>query len=98
MRRKKWTYEQIIEVLKAAEVPGASIKEVCRIYGVAPACFFRWRNKYEGLEACEARRLKDLEDENRRLKQILVSRDLELDAVQKLLRKNSQWHSNGGRP
>lgn len=98
MRRKKWKHDQILEVLKAAEAPGATIQEVCRVYGVAPACFYRWRNKYEGVEASEARRLKDLESENRRLRQILANRDLELDAIQRLLRKNSVRHSNGGRP
>ena len=98
MRRKKWKHEEVIEILNAAEAPGASIQEVCRVYGVGQSCFYRWRQKYEGLEVSEARRLKDLEDENRRLKQILANRDLELDAVQRLLRKNSLRHSNGGRP
>lgn len=97
MRRKRWTTEQILEVLRAAEKPGISILEVCRIYGVNQSCFYRWRQKYEGLRVGEARRLKELEDENRRLKQLLANRDLELDAVQHVLRKNSLGHSNGGR-
>lgn len=97
MRRKKWKQEQIIEILRAAEGPGMSIQEVCRIYGVGQSCFYRWRQKYEGLEVAEARRLKELEDENRRLKQLLANRDLEIDAIQRVLRKNSFGHSNGGR-
>ena len=98
MKRRKWKQEKIIEVLKAAESPGITVQEVCRIYGVGQSCFYRWRQKYEGLDASEARRLKELEDENRRLKQLLANRDLELDAVQRVLRKNSFRHGGGGKP
>lgn len=97
MKRKRWKTEQILEILKAAESPGITVQEVCRIYGTNQSCFYRWREKYEGLRVGEARRLKELEDENRRLKQLLANRDLELDAVQRVLRKNSLGHSNGGR-
>ena len=97
MKRRRWKQEQIIEVLKAAESPGITVQEVCRIYGVGQSCFYRWRQKYEGLDASEARRLKELEDENRRLKQLLANRDLEIDAVQRILRKNSFRHSSGGK-
>ena len=98
MRKKRWKQDQILEVLKAAEAPGASIEEVCRIYGVAGSCFYRWRQKYEGVEASKARQVKELEEQNRRLKELLATRDLELDAVQRLLRKNSYRHSSGGQP
>jgi putative transposase len=97
LKRKRWKTEQILEILKAAESPGITVQEVCRIYGVGQSCFYRWREKDEGLRVGEARRLKELEDENRRLKQLLANRDLELDAVQRGLRKNSLGHSNGGR-
>lgn len=98
MKHRKWKQEQILEILKAAEAPGVSVQEVCRIYGVGQSCFYRWRQKFEGLEIAEGRRVKELEDENRRLKQLLATRDLELDAVQRVLRKNSYRHSSGGRP
>lgn len=97
MRRKQWKTEQILQVLEAAKAPGITIKEVCRIYGVAETCFYRWRDKYDDMVADEARRLKELEDENRRLKQLLANRDLEVDALQRVLRKNSPGHSSGGR-
>jgi len=97
LKRRRFKQEQIIEVLKAAEAPGITVQEVCRIYGVGQSCFYRWRQKYEGLDASEARRLKELEDENRRLKQLLANRDLEIDAVQRILRKNSFRHSSGGK-
>ena len=87
MRRKKWKHEQIIEVLKAAEAPGASIQEVCRVYGVGQSCFYRWRQKYEGLQVSEARRLKELEDENRRLKSLVADLTLDNQALKGLLGK-----------
>ena len=98
MRRKRWKQDQILEVLKAAEAPGATVQEVCRIYGVAKACFYRWRQKHEGGEILQGRQVKELEEQNRRLKELLATRDLELDAVQRLLRKNSYRHSSGGKP
>jgi len=96
--RKKWKQEQILEILKAAETPGVPIQEILRIHGVAQSCFYRWRQKYVGLKIDEALKIRELEDENRRLKQLLANRDLELDAIQRVLRKNSPRHSNGGQP
>ncbi len=98
MRQRRWTQEQILEVLKAAAVPGARVREVCRAHGVALSCYYRWRQKFEGLELSQGRQVKELETENARLKQLLATRDLELDAMQRLLRKNSLRHSNGGQP
>jgi putative transposase len=76
MKRTRFTEEQIIGVLHEAggEV---SIREVCRKHGITEQTFFRWRAKYGGLEVSEARRLKGLEDENRRLKKLVA--DLSLD-------------------
>lgn len=98
MRRRKWTQEQILEVLRAAEAPGVSIKEVCRIYGVNWASFYRWRNRYDSGQALQAREQRHLEQENARLKQLLATRDLEIDAMKRVLRKNSPRHSNGDKP
>jgi len=98
VRQRRWTQEQILEVLKVAAIPGARIREICRTYGVALSCFYRWRHKFEGLELSQGRQAKELETENLRLKQLLATRDLELDAMQRLLRKNSLRHSNGGQP
>lgn len=98
MRRKRWKQEQILEVLKAAEAPGATIQEVCRVYGLSESCFYRWRQKHEGDEVSQRRQVRELEEQNRRLKHLLATRDLELDALQRLLRKNSYRHSSGGQP
>jgi putative transposase len=71
MKRKRYTEEQIIGVLREHE-SGVETAEVCRRYGISSATFYTWKSKYGGLEVSEARRLKALEDENRRLKKLLA--------------------------
>lgn len=86
MKRKRFTEEQIIAALKEAEA-GLPTAEVCRKYGISDATFYTWRRKYGGMEVNEARRLRQLEDENRRLKHLVA--DLTLD-VQMLKAVNSK--------
>ena len=86
MRGKRFTEEQIIGVLKEAET-GAATKDLCRKYGVTEATFYRWKAKYGGLEVSEARRLRTLEDENRRLKKIVANQVMDIDALKDLLTK-----------
>ena len=76
MKRKRFTEEQIVGVLHEA-AGGTTIKELCRRHGITETTFYRWRAKYGGLQVSEARRLKTLEDENRRLKRLVA--DLSLD-------------------
>jgi len=71
MKRKRYTEEQIIGILREHE-SGVETAEVCRRYGISSATFYKWKAKYGGLEVSEARRLKTLEDENRRLKKLLA--------------------------
>lgn len=86
MKRKRFTEEQIIATLKEAEA-GLPIPEVCRKYGISDATFYNWRRKYGGMEINEARRLRHLEEENRRLKHLVA--DLTLD-VQMLKAVNAK--------
>jgi putative transposase len=76
MRKSKFTEEQIINILKSVEA-GQKITDACRSNGISEQTYHRWKAKYGGLDVNEARRLKHLEDENRRLKQIVA--DLTLD-------------------
>ena len=76
MKRKQFTEEQIIGTLKAAE-RGQPIKDLLRQTGITQATFYRWKTKYGGMEVSDARRLKALEEENRKLKKLVA--DLSLD-------------------
>lgn len=87
MQRKKYTEEQIIQVLKEGAA-GAPVAELCRRYGISDASYYNWKAKYAGLSVNELKRLKSLEEENRRLKQIVAEQALDNRALKELLSKN----------
>ncbi len=87
MKRKRFTTEQIIKILKEAEL-GIKIVEICRKYGIAEQTFYNWRNKYGGMDISEAKRLKTLEDENRNLKRLVADLSLDNQVLKDLLEKN----------
>lgn len=87
MKRSRFSEEQIIGILKEHQA-GLSAAELCRKYGISDATFYNWRSKYGGMEASEAKRLKALEDENRRLKKLLAESMLDVAALKELLGKN----------
>jgi putative transposase len=87
MRRSRFSEEQIIGVLREQEA-GMKVAEVCRKHGISDATFYTWKSKYGGLEVSEARRLKSLEEENRRLKTLLAEAVLDNAALKDLLGKN----------
>jgi putative transposase len=71
MKRKRFTEEQIVGILKEHEA-GTAVSELCRKHGVSDASIYKWKAKYGGLEVSEAKRLKQLEDENSKLKRLLA--------------------------
>lgn len=87
MLHRKFSEEQIIAVLREAET-GASIADLCRKHNVSDATYYRWKAKYAGLTLSELQRLKALEQENRRLKQIIAEQALDNWAFKELLLKN----------
>ena len=86
MKRKRFTEEQIIGFLKEAEA-GVAVKDLSRRVGVSAGTIFRWRSKYGGMEVNEAKRLRALEDENRRLKQLVAELTLDSQALKAALGK-----------
>ena len=87
MKRSRFSEEQIIGILKEHQA-GLSAAEICRKYGISDATFYNWRNKYGGMEASDAKRLKALEDENRKLKKLLAESMLDVSTLKELLGKN----------
>ena len=87
MKRKRFTEEQIIGILKQAEA-GSNNQEICRKNGITEQTFYRWRSKYGGMQDSDAKRLKELETENRKLKQLLAESHLDNAALKEVLSKN----------
>lgn len=87
MVRKRHTEEQIIGVLKEAQA-GLPVPDLCRKYGISDATFYKWRAKYGGLEVSDAKKLRQLEEENRRLKQMVAEQALDIQALKAITAKN----------
>ena len=87
MKKTRYSEEQIIGVLKQMEA-GRKVSDLARELGVSEGTLYVWKSKYGGLEVNEARRLKELEDENRRLKHMVADLSLDKEALKAVIRKN----------
>ena len=86
MKRSKFSDEQILAIVKEGEA-GRKVADVCRTHGITEQTYYRWKSKYGGLELSEMQRLKQLEDENRRLKQIVAEQTLDIQAMKAVIAK-----------
>ncbi len=84
MKRSRFSEEQIIGILKEHQA-GQSAAELCRKHGISDATFYKWRSKYGGMEVSDAKKLKSLEDENRRLKKLVADLTLDKEALKDAL-------------
>jgi putative transposase len=87
MRTSRFTEQQVVAALRQAE-NGTAVGEICRKLGVSEQTFYRWKRKYAGIGVAELRRLRQVEDENRRLKQLVADLTLDRQMLQEALRKN----------
>lgn len=86
MKKKRFTEEQIISAIKEHEA-GVKVDDLCRKYGISNGTFYNWRSKFAGMEVNEAKRLKELEQENSKLKKLLAEKMIEVDAMKDVLSK-----------
>ncbi len=86
MKKSRFTDSQIIAILKQAEA-GTPVPELCREHGISSATFYKWRSKYGGMEASMVSRMKELEEENRRLKKMYAEAQVSADIMKEALTK-----------
>jgi putative transposase len=86
MKRSKFSESQIVNILKEAEA-GVSLDDLIRQHGFSKASFYKWKAKYSGMSVSELKRLKELEEENRRLKQMYANLSLEYEALKDIIEK-----------
>ncbi len=86
MKKSRFTETQIVSILKEVEA-GLKVEQVCRNHGISSATYYNWKSKYGGMEASDVKRLKALEEENSRLKEMYANLSLEHEAVKELIVK-----------
>ena len=89
MRKSKFTIEQIFQILAESELPGNTVASVCRKYSISSAMFYKWKQKYKGMNQSEAKKLKALEEENALLKKIIAEKEMETAILREIAKKNS---------
>ncbi len=96
MKKQRFTEAQIVSILHQQEA-GKSVKDISREHGISDATFYNWKAKYEGMQVSDVKRMKDLEEENSRLKRIVANQTLEIDAIKTVLEKKYGGLTTNGR-
>jgi putative transposase len=86
MKRSRFTEHQILAALKEADA-GATVKDLCRRHGISPATYYQWKSKYSGLQPSDLKKMRELERENARLKQLYAETSLENQALKELIHR-----------
>lgn len=88
MKKKRFSEEQIVRMIRQAQAADQTVAQVCKEYGISEQTWYRWKSKYGQMDVAEVRRLRELEKENARLKRLVAERDLEIDAMKEVLKGN----------
>jgi len=87
MKKSRFTEQQVVRILAEGDKGEKTIAEFCREHGISPATYYNWRKRYRGMGVDEVREYRKLKQENARLKKLLADREIEIDAMQELIRK-----------
>ena len=97
MTRNKFTTDQVVRILQEAEAGDKTVTQICREKGITKNTFYNWKAKFGGMDVAESRRLKELERENARVKNLLAERDLEVAVLKELASNNLSGRPPGTR-
>ncbi|MGZ4967754.1 MAG: transposase [Chthoniobacterales bacterium] len=87
MKKKRFTEEQIVSILREGERGDKTIEEICRAHAVSTPTYYVWKRKFGSMQESDVRRLRELEKDNARLKKLLAERDIEIDVMKEFLEK-----------
>lgn len=88
MKKKRFSEEQIVRMLRQAEITNQTVAQICKTHGICENTWYRWKQKFGQMEVPDVRRLRELEKENSQLKRLVAERDLEIDAMQEVIKGN----------
>ena len=88
MKKKRFSEEQIVRMLRQAEISNQTVAQICKTHGICENTWYRWKKKFGQMDVPDVRRLRELEKQNSRLKRLVAERDLEIDAMREVIKGN----------